>query len=85
MPAVTSGTVLVTGANGFVAMWLIRKLLERGFAVRGTVRSENKVESLKQVFNEYGDKLEIYVVPDITKVPAAASLESWRRRPCPLY
>jgi len=32
------GVVVVTGANGFIASWLIRMLLERGYRVRGTVR-----------------------------------------------
>ena len=70
MPAVTSGKALVTGANGFVAMWLVRKLLERGFFVRGTVRSESKIAQLKQVFSEFGDKFEVVIVEDITKVCA---------------
>jgi nucleoside-diphosphate-sugar epimerase len=43
MPAVDLGSeVLVTGANGYIAVWVVRVLLERGFAVRGTVRSESK-------------------------------------------
>lgn len=68
MPAVTSGRALVTGANGFVATWLVRKLLERGFSVRGTVRSASKVAQLKQVFAEFGDKFECIIVEDIVKV-----------------
>ncbi|KAH9534839.1 hypothetical protein CY35_17G024500 [Sphagnum magellanicum] len=32
-------TVCVTGASGFVASWLVKLLLERGYTVRGTVRS----------------------------------------------
>jgi len=30
--------VLVTGANGYVASWLVKRLLEQGFDVHGTVR-----------------------------------------------
>ncbi len=32
-------TVCVTGASGFVGSWLVKLLLERGYTVRGTVRS----------------------------------------------
>jgi nucleoside-diphosphate-sugar epimerase len=32
-------TVCVTGASGFIASWLVKLLLERGYTVRGTVRS----------------------------------------------
>jgi hypothetical protein len=31
-------TVCVTGASGFIASWLVKLLLERGYTVRGTVR-----------------------------------------------
>ena len=42
-------TVVVTGATGFVASELVKQLLEKGYTVRGTVRSlqsESKVEHL---------------------------------------
>ena len=32
------GPVLVTGGNGYVASWLVKRLLERGFDVHATVR-----------------------------------------------
>ena len=35
--------VLVTGANGYIAIWLVAMLLEKGYSVRGTVRSERNV------------------------------------------
>ncbi|KAE8810379.1 Dihydroflavonol-4-reductase [Hordeum vulgare] len=37
----TSGgrTVCVTGAGGFIASWLVKLLLEKGYAVHGTVRN----------------------------------------------
>ncbi|THH31430.1 hypothetical protein EUX98_g2752 [Antrodiella citrinella] len=67
MPAITSGKVLVTGINGFTAMWFARALLEAGYSVRGTVRSASKGEHPKKYFKSFGSKLEIVVVPDITK------------------
>jgi nucleoside-diphosphate-sugar epimerase len=70
MPAVKPGSkVLVTGANGYIAVWVVRNLLERGYFVRGTVRSEAKAEYLKQLFEDkYADKYEFVIVDDITKV-----------------
>lgn len=32
-------TVCVTGAGGFIASWLVKLLLEKGYAVHGTVRN----------------------------------------------
>ncbi|KAI6101267.1 hypothetical protein F5141DRAFT_1243899 [Pisolithus sp. B1] len=59
--------VLVSGANGYIAMWVIRDLLEHGYAVRGSVRSAQKGEYIRKYFADYGDKLEIVVAEDITK------------------
>ncbi|KAJ7270256.1 D-lactaldehyde dehydrogenase [Mycena rebaudengoi] len=67
MPTISSGKVLVSGANGFIAVWVVRYLLEAGFSVRGTVRSADKGTHLKETFASYGDKFELVVVPDITK------------------
>ncbi len=75
MPSISPPSkVLVSGANGYIAIWIVRTLLERGFAVRGTVRSEAKGEHLKNTFESYGNKLEIVVVDDITKVRVYRSL-----------
>lgn len=68
MPAVTSGKVLVTGANGYVAAWVLKDLLDNGFSVRGTVRSESKAKYLREYFKAFEDKLELVVVEDIMKV-----------------
>ncbi|GJE86708.1 aldehyde reductase [Phanerochaete sordida] len=67
MPAITKGKVLVTGANGYIAVWVVKHLLEHGFSVRGTVRRDSSIPYLKETFKAYGDKLEFVVVPDITK------------------
>lgn len=44
-------TVCVTGAGGFIASWLVKLLLERGYTVRGTVRNpeDQKNAHLKQL------------------------------------
>ena len=70
MPSVDKGSkVLVSGANGYIAMWIVRTLLERGFTVRGTFRTEDKGKFLIEYFKSlgYGDKFEV-VVDDIVKV-----------------
>ncbi|TFK38834.1 D-lactaldehyde dehydrogenase [Crucibulum laeve] len=59
--------VLVTGANGFIAMWIISSLLEQGYSVRGTVRTKDKSTLLEEHFASYAEKFEVVVVPDITK------------------
>ncbi|EKM52532.1 uncharacterized protein PHACADRAFT_149258 [Phanerochaete carnosa HHB-10118-sp] len=67
MPAVNKGKVLVSGCNGFIAVWVVKHLLEEGFSVRGTVRRESSIPHLKDLFSSYGDKFEVVIVPDITK------------------
>ncbi|KAI0635005.1 NAD-P-binding protein [Trametes polyzona] len=67
MPVISSGLVLITGANGFVAAWTIKAFLEKGFSVRGTVRSAAKAEYLRNLFSSYGEKLSFVVVPDMTQ------------------
>ncbi|XP_019168784.1 PREDICTED: cinnamoyl-CoA reductase 1-like [Ipomoea nil] len=39
MPSVSGRVVCVTGAGGFIASWLLKLLLEKGYTVRGTVRN----------------------------------------------
>ena len=73
MPAIDSGKVLVTGANGYIAVWVVKAFLDHGFSVRGTVRSESKAPYLRNLFKSYGDKFEVVIVDDITKVGLAFS------------
>jgi len=69
MPTVPTGSkVLVTGASGFIAVQLVKSLLEKGYVVRGTVRSEGKGKFLKDLFKSYGNKLETVVVADMSAV-----------------
>lgn len=43
----TSAPVLVTGATGYVAGWLVKRLLEEGFTVHAAVRDPSNTEKLK--------------------------------------
>ena len=68
MVAVSSpAKVLVTGANGYLAVWVVKKYLEAGHFVRGTVRSLSKSAFLTEKFSNYGDRFELIAVEDITK------------------
>lgn len=49
--------ILVTGASGFVGKWCVVKLLEKGYRVRGTIRSDAKAEQVrKTVAGVVGDE-----------------------------
>ncbi|CAI9113882.1 OLC1v1014577C1 [Oldenlandia corymbosa var. corymbosa] len=46
MPSATSGQVVcVTGAGGYIASWIVKLLLERGYTVRGTVRNPDDAKN----------------------------------------
>ncbi|CEL60511.1 Putative uncharacterized oxidoreductase YDR541C OS=Saccharomyces cerevisiae (strain ATCC 204508 / S288c) GN=YDR541C PE=1 SV=2 [Rhizoctonia solani AG-1 IB] len=59
--------VLLTGANGYFAVYAIKDLLDRGYTVVGTVRSESKGEELVKLFPSHTGKITYAVVPDIVK------------------
>lgn len=46
------GLVLVTGATGFVGKWVVLRLLEQGWRVRGTVRSMQRAPSVFKSVSE---------------------------------
>ena len=72
MPAVQPpATVLVTGVSGFSGAWITRGLLESGYGVRGTVRSETKAAYVSDLFKAYGSRFIPAIVPDITKASHA--------------
>lgn len=48
MPAINSGTVLVTGASGFLGTYVVEELLKRGFKVRAVVRDDKKGEYMQK-------------------------------------
>ena len=61
-----SGTVLVTGGTGFIAGWCIVELLQRGYAVRTTVRSLSREASVRRIAPGAGDRLTV-VAADLTR------------------
>ncbi|TXT08971.1 hypothetical protein VHUM_02445 [Vanrija humicola] len=65
MPAITSGRVLVTGANGFLGLYVVRALLASGFSVRFTVRSEAKAAFVRELFVADAERLESVIVEDM--------------------
>ncbi|KAI1818656.1 hypothetical protein GGS20DRAFT_528129 [Poronia punctata] len=48
--------ILVTGANGLIGSWVVSKLLEAGYRVRGTVRSITKSSWMIPFFNQDQDQ-----------------------------
>ena len=59
----SKGPVLVTGANGFVASWLVKRLVESGVTVHATVRDisdKGKVSHLKQLSKEGPGKVQLF-------------------------
>ncbi|HAA16834.1 MAG TPA: hypothetical protein DCE41_36020 [Cytophagales bacterium] len=45
--------ILVTGASGFIASHIIIQLLEKGYAVRGTVRKLSRAESIRAIIAKH--------------------------------
>ncbi|KAF4966821.1 hypothetical protein FSARC_5536 [Fusarium sarcochroum] len=67
--------VLVTGGTGFVAGHVIDVLLKRGHSVVTTVRSQEKAQSVRDVFGGVGQQsLDFAIVPDIAAKDAFQGL-----------
>lgn len=66
-------TVLVTGANGFIAAHMVKIFLSQGYKVRGTVRSTTKSKWLiEDVFHKEASDgaFELVAVEDVTQEDA---------------
>ncbi|KAK7418765.1 hypothetical protein QQX98_003783 [Neonectria punicea] len=62
-----SQTILVTGANGYVFLHVIHHLLQQGYQVRGTVRSEKAANKVRAALPQYyGTKLTTVLVKDLS-------------------
>ncbi|ODO08642.1 D-lactaldehyde dehydrogenase [Cryptococcus wingfieldii CBS 7118] len=67
MAPITKGDlILVTGASGYISSHTAKEFLKQGYKVRGTVRSQEKGEYLRNLFEGLG-QFEYAVVEDIAK------------------
>lgn len=53
--------------TGFIASHVVDELLKRSFRVRGTVRSVEKGEYLRGIFQMAGDRFSYVIVEDLQK------------------
>ncbi len=69
MPAIKPNShVLVTGGSGFIAIWTVYQLLERGHKVRATVRSTEKGQYIEQLFSsKFSGKFDFVIAEDLEK------------------
>lgn len=58
--------VLVTGANGFIATHVVQNLLQKGYHVRGVVRSPASADAVLETFRDSSEFLSVIVVPSMT-------------------
>jgi len=59
----SSKPILVTGAGGYIASWIIEYLLEKGYRVRGTVRSlaqNERLSHLESMAKQHEGRLELF-------------------------
>ena len=55
--------ILVTGATGYIASWIIKFLIDEGYTVHGTVRStlnKNKIAHLLEIDKNGNGKLNLF-------------------------
>ncbi|KAJ6012608.1 dihydroflavonol-4-reductase, partial [Penicillium canescens] len=62
--------ILITGASGYVATYIVDTFLKRGYSVRGTVRSDQTAERVRKVHKNHENRLSLIIVEDIA-VPGA--------------
>lgn len=61
-----SKTILVTGANGYIAMHVIQQAIAKGHNIVASVRSSSAAEKITNVFNKAISQVSIVQVSDIT-------------------
>jgi nucleoside-diphosphate-sugar epimerase len=64
------GTVLLTGANGFVAQHILSGLVERNYRIVATVRSVKKGEEILNLHPSWKNNIVLVYISDITALGA---------------
>lgn len=59
------GVVLVTGASGYIAGFVIQQLIDDGWTVRGTIRNFAKADAVRGALGLTADQLELFAA-DLT-------------------
>ncbi|PTB48606.1 hypothetical protein M431DRAFT_10814 [Trichoderma harzianum CBS 226.95] len=67
MTSPSEQTLLITGANGFLAGHVIKEALEQGYDIRGTVRSPESAKKIRHLFAEYAERFSVFVIRDLTQ------------------
>ncbi|PWY96058.1 putative NAD dependent epimerase/dehydratase [Aspergillus sclerotioniger CBS 115572] len=67
MATLNAETILITGASGYMATHIVKSFLEAGYYVRGTVRSLETAEKVRQTFMHHSSRLSFAIVQDIGK------------------
>lgn len=62
-----TGTILVTGANGYIALHVIQQAIDLGWDVIGTVRSQASARKVGDAFPKLSTRIRLVEVTDITK------------------
>ncbi|KAG6469591.1 hypothetical protein ZIOFF_070521 [Zingiber officinale] len=75
-PAAEKKRVCVTGAGGFIASWLVKLLLSKGYVVHGTVRdqSDPKNAHLKELHPAATENLQLFKVDLLDYESVASSI-----------
>jgi nucleoside-diphosphate-sugar epimerase len=63
--AASAGTVLLTGANGFVASHIVQGLIALNYHIVGTVRSEKKGQDVILLHPSWKNHITWVCIPDI--------------------
>lgn len=61
-------TILITGANGYLALHIIQQAITLGWNIVGTVRSEASAAKVKALFPDAGEQLSLVLIPRLEDV-----------------